>query len=173
MNTKELSIKNSTLNIRYAGFWVRFLATWIDMAIFVLPIGFVIYVISGGNLVDFSSFSQSIAYAQEGKTLDALQHMPRASAKWEPIFELLIAAVTIVFWKKWAGATPGKKLLGIYVVDAQTHGEINNKQAIIRYISYIISTIPLAIGFIMVAFHKQKRSLHDILADTLVIYKKG
>jgi len=173
MEKKNSSTTQNNGAIKYAGFWVRFLATWIDMAIFVLPIGFVIYVISGGNLVDFSSFSQSIAYAQEGKTLESLQHMPRASAKWEPIFELLIAAVTILFWKKWAGATPGKKLLGIYVVDAKTHGEINNKQAIIRYISYIISTIPLAIGFIMVAFHKQKRSLHDILADTLVIYKKG
>ena len=141
------------------------------MAVFVLPIGLVIYMVSGGNLVDFSDFSQSIAYAQEGKSLEALQHMPRASAKWEPLFELLVAAVTIVFWKQWAGATPGKRLLGIHVVDAKSHGEINNKQAIIRYISYIISTIPLAMGFVMVAFHKERRALHDILADTVVIYK--
>jgi len=171
MNNQEFKIKNSKSTTRYAGFWVRFLATWIDMAVFVLPIGLVIYMVSGGNLVDFSDFSQSIAYAQEGKSLEALQHMPRASAKWEPLFELLVAAVTIVFWKQWAGATPGKRLLGIHVVDAKSHGEINNKQAIIRYISYIISTIPLAMGFVMVAFHKERRALHDILADTVVIYK--
>jgi len=171
MIEKEFNIKNSTLNIRYAGFWVRFLATWIDMIIFIVPLGLIVYFISGGALLDFSDFSQSITYAQEGNTLAALQHMPRTSAKWEPLLELLVAIVTIVFWKQWAGATPGKKLLGIYVVDAKSLGEINNKQAIIRYISYIISTIPLAIGFIMVAFTKKRQALHDMLADTVVIYK--
>ena len=163
MNTKESKIK-------FAGFWVRFLATWIDMAIFVIPIGAVVYALSGGEMIDFSDYQQSLVYAQEGNTLAALQHMPKANAQWEPIFELLVAIVTIVFWKQFAGATPGKKLLGIHVVDAKSLGEINNKQAIIRYISYIISTIPLGLGFFMVAFHKEKRALHDILADTVVIH---
>jgi len=141
------------------------------MALFVIPIGFVVYLISGGGLVDFSGFSESIRYAQEGNTLAALQHMPRVSSKWEPVLELLVAVVTIVFWKQWAGATPGKKLLKIHVVDAKSFDEINNKQAIIRYISYIASSLPLGIGFFMVAFHKKKRALHDILADTVVIYR--
>jgi len=172
MEKTKNSVTRNNDTVRFAGFWIRFLATWIDMLVFVVPIGFIIYIVSGGNLIDFSSFSESIAYAQEGKTLEALQHMPRTSAKWEPLFELLVAAITILFWKRWAGATPGKKLLGIRVVDAKSYGEINNKQAIIRYISYIISTIPLAIGFIMVAFHKEKRALHDMMANTVVIYKK-
>ena len=168
---EELNIQNSKSNIRYAGFWARFVATWIDMLIFVLPLGLLVYFISGRELLDFSSFSESMAYAKEGNTLAALQHMPHASAKWEPLLEISVAIVTIIFWKRWAGATPGKHLLGIHVVDAKSFGEINNKQAIIRYIGYIVSTLPLAIGLLMVAFHKQKRALHDILADTVVIYR--
>lgn len=97
--------------------------------------------------------------------------MPHSNMKWESLFELSIALVTILFWKKWAGATPGKKLLHIHVVDAKTYEEINNKQAIIRYIGYIISTIPLGFGFIMVGFRKDKRALHDMLAETVVIYQ--
>jgi len=113
----------------------------------------------------------SIEEARAGHTLAALQHMPHVSGKWEPLLELLIAALTIVFWKRWAGATPGKRLLGIHVVDAKSLGEMRNRQAIIRYIGYIASSIPLGLGFVMVAFHKEKRALHDLLADTVVIYK--
>lgn len=171
MNNGSSKIKNQKLKIRYAGFWIRFLATWIDTAVLVIPLGFIVYILSGGEWLDFSDFSQSMTFAQNGEILAALQNMPKASMKWESLFELTIAGVTILFWKKWAGATPGKKLLGIHVVDAKTHDEINNKQAIIRYIGYIISTIPLAVGFLMVAFRKDKRALHDLLAETVVIYK--
>ena len=162
---------NVESTVNYAGFWIRLLASWIDTAVLIVPLGVIVYIVSGGEWLDFSDFSQSMAFAQNGEMLAALQSMPRASMKWESLFELTIAGVTILFWKKWAGATPGKKLLGIHVVDAQTLQEINNKQAIIRYIGYIISTIPLAVGFLMVAFRKDKRALHDLLAETVVIYR--
>ena len=162
---------NVVPTVKHAGFWIRFLAAWIDTAVLIVPLGFIVYILSGGEWLDFSDFSQSMTFAQNGEMLAALQSMPKASMKWESLFELTIAGVTILFWKKWAGATPGKKLLGIHVVDAKTYSEINNKQAIIRYIGYIISTIPLAVGFLMVAFRKDKRALHDLLAETVVVYK--
>ncbi|MEN8147083.1 MAG: RDD family protein [Campylobacterota bacterium] len=168
MNNKSNTTETT---VKYAGFWVRFLASWIDTAVLIVPLGFIVYMLSGGEWLDFSDFSQSMAFAQQGEMLSALQSMPRTSLKWESLFELTIAGVTILFWKKWAGATPGKKLLGIHVVDAQTLREINNKQAIIRYIGYIISTIPLAVGFLMVAFRKDRRALHDLLAETVVVYR--
>lgn len=167
----SFNIQNSELNIRYAGFWVRFLAAWIDTAVLIVPLALVVYIVSGGAWLDFSNVSESMTYAQQGQTLAALQSMPKASMKWELLFELAIAGVTILFWKKFSGATPGKKLLGIHVVDAKTLQEINNKQAIIRYIGYIISTLPFAFGFLMVGFRKDKRALHDLLAETVVIYK--
>jgi len=172
MNKESSEIQHSKSNIKYAGFWSRFVATWIDMILFVVPIGLFVYFISDGALLDFSDFSKSITFAQQGDTLAALQNMPRVSGKWEPVLELIVAAITIVFWKQWAGATPGKKLLKMHVVDAKSFGPITNKQAIIRYIGYIASSLPLGLGFFMVAFHKEKRALHDILADTVVIYKQ-
>ncbi len=168
---EPFNIQNSELDIRFAGFWVRFLATWIDTAVLVLPLGLIVYALSGGEWFNFPDISESMTYAQHGQALAALQSMPKANMKWESLFELAIAGVTILFWKKFSGATPGKKLLGIHVVDAKTLQEINNKQAIIRYIGYIISTIPLAIGFLMVGFRKDKRALHDLLAETVVIYR--
>lgn len=167
--SKETDIAVST--VKYAGFWVRFLASWIDTAVLIVPIGLIVYLLSGGAWLDFSQLSQSIALAQNSAMADALQSMPKASMKWESLFELLVAGVTIVFWKRWAGATPGKKLLGIHVVDAKSYENINNKQAIIRYIGYIVSAIPLGAGFLMVGLRRDKRALHDLLAETVVIYK--
>ena len=168
----KLEEKEKTHNIRYAGFWVRFLATWVDMLILVVPLVLVVYLISGGGLIDLSAFSESLVRAQQGETLSAAQALPQVDTSWELLLEFLVAAITVLFWRQWAGATPGKKLLGIYVVDAKSYDEINNKQAIVRYISYIASSLPIGLGFLMVAFHKEKRALHDILAGTVVIYKK-
>jgi len=100
----------------------------------------------------------------------ALQHQPHTSLSWELLFEFSVLVVTIIFWDKWRGATPGKKLLHVRVVDAKTFQDITNKQAITRSLGYIPSTLLFGIGFLMVAFRKDKRALHDLLADTVVIY---
>jgi uncharacterized RDD family membrane protein YckC len=80
--------------------------------------------------------------------------------------------VTMIFWKKWRGATPGKKFVHIKIVDAKTFQDITNTQAITRSIGYLASTFAFLIGFVMVAFRDDKRALHDILAGTIVIYDK-
>jgi len=163
------ALKSETL--RYAGFWIRFWASMIDTLVLALPLGAVVYMISGGEWLDFSQMERSLYYAQNGEALNALHTSNTTKIQWELIFEISMAAVIILFWKRWAGATPGKKMLGIHVVDAKTHLAINNKQAIIRYIGYLASTLILLMGFIMVAFRKDKRALHDLMAETVVIYK--
>ena len=64
-------------------------------------------------------------------------------------------------------ATPGKRLMGIYVTDKEGR-RISFAQATIRYFSKYLSSI-LMIGFIMAAFTKNKQGLHDLIADTLVL----
>lgn len=155
---------------RPAGFWVRFLASLIDTLLLAVPLGLVVYLLSGGAWLDTSAVQQSVLLAQQGDAMRALESSRSVQLQWELLFELLMAAVIIFFWKRWAGATPGKRMLGIYVVDAKTFGEINNAQAVVRYIGYIASTMVLMIGFIMVAFRKDKRALHDLMADTMVIH---
>ena len=41
-----------------------------------------------------------------------------------------------------------------------------------RYLAYFVSTIPLALGLIWVAFDKRKQEWHDKLAGTVVIRTK-
>lgn len=101
----------------------------------------------------------------------ALASQPQTSLQWELLFEVSVLIVTVLFWEKWRGATPGKKLVHIKIVDANTLEEIDNKQAITRSFGYIISTLLFLIGFFMVAFRNDKRGLHDLLAGTVVIYE--
>jgi uncharacterized RDD family membrane protein YckC len=155
--------------VRYAGFWIRFVASFLDTIFLALPIAIVIYFLSDGNWFDFSQYLQNLQMAMSGNA-NALAHQPQTSLKWELLFEVSVLLVTILFWRRWKGATPGKKFVHIKIVDAKTFEDINNKQAITRSFGYILSTIPLLIGFLMVGFREDKRSLHDLLAGTSVVY---
>ena len=159
--------------VRYAGFWVRFVASFFDTLFLALPVAIVIYFLSDGNWFDFSQYQQNINYAMSGNAQKALANQPQTSMKWELIFEVSVLFVTMLFWKRWRGATPGKKFVNIKIVDAKTFQDIDNKQAITRSFGYIISTLTLLIGFIIVAFRKDKRGFHDLLAGTVVIYDDG
>ncbi len=158
-------------DIRYAGFFVRFIASFLDTLFLALPIAIVIYFLSDGNWFDFSQYQQNMQMAMSGNT-NALNNQPVTSLKWELLFEVSVLIITMLFWKRFKGATPGKRLVHIKIVDAKTFKDIDNKQAITRSFGYIVSTLLFLIGFIMVAFRKDKRGLHDLLAQTAVIYNE-
>lgn len=155
--------------VHYAGFWIRFLASLLDTIFLALPVGIVIYFLSDGHWFDFSQYQDNVMMAMSANT-HALDNQPITSLKWELIFEVSVLLVTMIFWKRWRGATPGKKFVHIKIVDAKTLQDITNTQAITRSFGYIASTFAFLIGFLMVAIRKDKRGLHDLLAGTVVIY---
>jgi uncharacterized RDD family membrane protein YckC len=67
------------------------------------------------------------------------------------------------------GATLGRRLVGIRVVDADTGEPLKPGQALIRYVGYIISGLPIFIGFIWAAFDSRKQGWMDKLAGTQVV----
>ena len=158
--------------VKYAGFWIRFLASFFDTLFLAVPIAIVIYILSGGEWFDLTQYQQNLQSAMAGNASSALNNSPKISLKWEIFFELSTLIITMLFWRKYKGATPGKKFVHIKIVDAKTFKDIDNKQALTRSIGYIASTFIFLIGFLMVAFRKDKRSLHDLLANTCVIYEK-
>ena len=157
---------------RYAGFWIRFLASLLDTLFLALPVAVVIYFLSDGNWFDFSQYQQNIVMAMSGNA-HALDRQPQTSLRWELIFELSVLLITMLFWKRWRGATPGKKFVHIKIVDAKTLQDIDNRQALTRSFGYIASTFAFLLGFIIVIFRKDKRGLHDLLAGTVVVYEEA
>lgn len=81
---------------------------------------------------------------------------------------LFPAIASITFWI-YKSATPGKMVLGLKIVDADTGGPCSTGQLIGRYLGYYVSLLVFFLGFIWVAFDKRKQGWHDKLAGTLVI----
>lgn len=84
---------------------------------------------------------------------------------------MLPFALTIMFWH-FKSATPGKMILGIKIVDANTMGKASPGKLLIRYLGYYISMLPLCLGIFWVGWDKRKQGWHDKIAGTLVIKEK-
>jgi len=68
---------------KYAGFWIRFSASFVDTIFLALPVAIVIYFLSDGNWFDFAQYQQNMAYALNGNAAKALSSQPQTSLKWE------------------------------------------------------------------------------------------
>lgn len=149
------ALDNSNQNYRYAGFWIRLVATIIDtvlLLILMIPIAFAVIAMTGTvNL--------------EG--LEALDSSPIGIL----LNYILPIVVVIAFWY-YASATPGKMMLGLKIVDADTGDKLSLKHCILRYLGYFISTLALFIGYLWIAFDARKQAWHDKIGNTLVVHKK-
>ena len=63
---------------------------------------------------------------------------------------------TIWFWLRFFG-TPGKMALKLKIVDASTGNRLSLGQSVGRYLAYILSAIPLGLGFIWVGIDRKKQ----------------
>ena len=76
-------------------------------------------------------------------------------------------AYTVGFWVS-SGATPGKMAFGLKVVTVDGD-PIGIGKALLRYFGYWVNALTLYIGYLFIAFRKDKRGLHDLIASTKVI----
>lgn len=81
----------------------------------------------------------------------------------------VLAVYSVGFWHWWKGATPGKKLLKLRVVDAKTDAPLSDWQAVFRIGGYLLAGLPFLIGILSIQWNKQRRGWHDLFAGTAVI----
>lgn len=79
-----------------------------------------------------------------------------------------IASYHIFFWAL-TGQTPGKALLGVRVVTIEGK-RVPPLRGILRFASYILSALPLGLGFFWVIIDDNRQGWHDKIAGTCVIY---
>ena len=142
--------------VRYAGFWIRFLARLIDgillnvaMLVVRVPLG-------------LSMFGPM--HARDPVALMAMASAVIISS----IVSLVVSAGYEIFFVSAKGATLGKMALGLKVVRPDG-APIPMSQAAGRYFAQWLSALILGIGYIMAGFDVQKRSLHDRICETRVI----
>lgn len=77
-------------------------------------------------------------------------------------------AYQVYFWTS-TGQTPGKMAMGLKVVSAETGELLDTGGAAIRYVGYIVSGIPFALGYLWVIWDPKHEAWHDKIARTKVI----
>jgi len=140
----------TTDSLEYLGFWARVGAALIDtvlVLVVTLPALVAIY--------GWTYFDKAQAGAGAG-IVDFL------------LSRIAPAVAVVAFWL-YKQATPGKMAVSARVVDAKTGDTMTVGQSIGRYLAYFVSTIPLGLGLIWVAFDPKKQGWHDKLAGTVVI----
>lgn len=141
---------------KYVGFWARFAANFLDgilISIFVSPASIrIIYLLSKGKIrSDWISESACVAIA------------------FYSVLYILSQVILLVLWYK-KQASIGKMAISAKIVDARTGKASTKNQLIGRYLAYLLSFLPLGLGFLWIAFDSKKQGWHDKLAGTAVIY---
>ena len=147
-----------------AGFWVRLSAIMIDGLILGV-VQFFIYLGLMGYLYNTGSFDFSNPQAAQMAMMSAA-----------PLVTLAQGVILIVYVGYFVALTAGKhqgtygkRSMGIYV-RKRDGGRVWIGHSLVRFVGYIISWIPLGLGYLMAAFNKRKLALHDIIAGTEVVY---
>jgi uncharacterized RDD family membrane protein YckC len=146
----------------YAGFWVRFCATVIDMII-TTPVMWAAFHLVGFDPSHLPTLDQMLAGIQVEET----------PAKRAADFVSWVISISYSVWfltsKKQA--TPGKRIMGIYV--ATKDGKpLSVNLCFARFFMTILSALLCGMGFVMIAFTKEKTALHDLICNTRVFYGK-
>jgi uncharacterized RDD family membrane protein YckC len=148
--------------VRYAGFWIRFVASIIDSIIVSMIVGPLLWKIYG------SAYFQDYVDLLQGR-IDLAADRPMFAGPADMFISLLLPAIGVVIFWIARQATPGKMALSLRIVDANTFAPIGTLQSIGRYLGYYVSMFGLMLGFLWVAFDPRKQGWHDKLARTVVI----
>jgi uncharacterized RDD family membrane protein YckC len=162
------TLTNGQNEVRYAGFWLRFVAYIIDDLILGFA-GFLISIPFIGGIV-FSAIGI-------GNNPDNTENMVKGIAGILGSVFGLIVVVVVLGWLYFAlmessknQATLGKMALGLKVTDLEGN-PISFARATGRYFGKIISGMILYIGYIIAGLTEKKQALHDIMATCLVVRK--
>jgi uncharacterized RDD family membrane protein YckC len=142
-------------DVEYAGFWVRLGASLIDtVLIMAITIPLVV------SIYGWDYFDPELNSGMFAGPADFL------------ITWVLPFVAVIWFWRA-KQATPGKLALRLRIVDAASGQTLSTGQSVGRYFAYLVSTLPLFLGFVWVAFDRRKQGWHDKLAGSVVVRAKN
>lgn len=152
------TIPAEPIAVTYAGFWLRFVAYIIDGLI----LSAVILVLM---------FPLVPVFFRNGMPVGQPEALPALLVFMGWTWLLGIFGVWIyyaLFESSTWQATPGKRVLGLYVCNLQGR-RISFARATGRYFAKFLSMVILYIGFIMAGFTEKKQALHDMVTDCLVL----
>lgn len=152
----------NTNDYNHAGFGIRLAAMIIDnvvLGVALMPIMMLFF-----NQKTYTDAEAQAILQTQGITglIDTEQML------WQ---QAIVLFVTVFFWTRFAG-TPGKRLLGLRVIDEKKGKPPTVMQSVLRYLGYFVSAFPMCLGFFWVLFDEKHQAWHDKIAGTIVIEDK-
>ncbi len=127
-----------------AGFWIRLWAALLDVIIVGLPFALISYILMGN--FDENMFTNLISF----------------------LYSLLLPVV-------WGGYTVGKRVAGVRIRKVSDHsspgiGTMLLRNVVAGFVYGITFGIAIIVSAFMVGLREDKRSIHDLIAGTEVVY---
>ncbi len=161
---------------RYAGFFVRGIAYFIDNFILSVIGVLIIMAMSAMQLVDLTAVEDAMnAYISDPSSDKALMDVLNIPGMhvFLAIWGLFQAIYFIVF-TAIKSATPGKLLMKVHVESAQGEN-LSWIESIIRFLASLFTQVTLmfyGLGYLIVMIDPKRRALHDWIAHTRVVHDK-
>jgi len=160
--------RRSSARAAYAGFWRRTAAVLLDSWLY-LAISLPLIILLGGSIGGGAGETGLLQALEDGDMLPLVLLSQTGGSLAGALLQHVLPMVAIIAcWMKWGG-TPGKLLMGCAVVDAASHRRLSFFQAVLRYVGYFISSLPLGLGFLWVVWHPRRQGFHDLIAKTVVL----
>jgi uncharacterized RDD family membrane protein YckC len=137
----QTRVSAPTITSERAGFWRRFVATFLD-----------------GILLNLVSLPISAAAG-----------MSMGASAGAMVIIAVISVAYFAAFEGTSGQTIGKRAMGIRVVDADTGDPIGVSRAIGRWFARIVSTVVVYLGYLWMLWDGNKQTWHDKMVSTVVV----
>jgi uncharacterized RDD family membrane protein YckC len=143
-------LKEMEASVRYAGFWRRFIAFWIDFVVVIVLVSTLFFV--------------------AGFVAGALGSYEEVDATLVTVISFLSLFVPYLYlalaWGLW-GKTVGYKALGMRLL-RKNFRTVSIARALARCLALTLAIFTV-LGLLMIAFTEKKRGLPDYVTDTVVV----
>lgn len=154
--------KSTIREVHYTRLWKRIVGIWIDF----LVIPLIFFVLS---LCLFPLIQLGVIAFKTEKTAETF------AGFWASINFLALFIINFIFIPGKYGVSLGKMIMGSRIV-RDDYSSINYKIALIRSLSLIVFLYPpftFFTGYLTANFDSKRQSLHDKIAKTYVVKKRG
>ena len=160
----------SPQGLLYAGFERRLMAASLDSVLIALVLMPFNAALMGGVEGAVNARLEAVFTGNPLMTPEQMQAVGLIYASGILLF--FQGAIYLAYAAAWHWAistTPGKWVLRLRVVDARSGERLRPAQAVFRSFAYVISALPLCLGFLAIGWHPRKQGWHDRLARTAVV----